>query len=399
MPTTKSLDQHLETIKNIQIKNKNYSEALHRLCKIRRKFQKQNNLDKELNKIKKIREKIKNLRYNERIKNEKISFFRECPNSIRKDISLTAKKIRRDGYSFGEIDKLIFRKYKVKFTSHLWKNVKYVKMTESGLKRYQKKIYNNRIKASSISGKINRDSGHLKKMRKVALEACVKKARERIPQSSKEMTKEKVRILGHCLFDGGLSYKKKGYNAIFYSNNSNKLINQFKNDMKSVYGLKPTDIREREDGNKQIRYCCIAAVEDLYQIIGKTNSKKLPDFIFSLPKSWKILFLKTFWDDEGCVCYNDFIDSKNRKHINRAVEAFVADDIIRAKLNKLHNDIGIETRIWREKIIVSRIENLRKFSKLINFSSGIRVSYPKSKWDGMEKRRVLEMALGTMRVS
>ena len=62
----------------------------------------------------------------------------------------------------------------------------------------------------------------------------------------------------------------------------------------------------------------------------------MPKFLFTSPTSWKINFLKTFWDDEGCIRYNDFMDSKNQRHTGRSVEAFVENDAIRTNLNKLH---------------------------------------------------------------
>jgi len=59
------------------------------------------------------------------------------------------------------------------------------------------------------------------------------------------MTIEKLRIIGHPLFDGSFNYGK-GYYNIKYINSSPKLIKQFINDVKLVYGLEKYEIFEKK---------------------------------------------------------------------------------------------------------------------------------------------------------
>ena len=104
------------------------------------------------------------------------------------------KKLRKQGYSYSEIAKLVGRNKK--FT---WRKSKNVKFSKKGEKRY----YEN-----------------------------VKGITTRIKPQSKKLTLIKVRVIGHLLFDGSVYAPINSYHKnIMYVNSSKELVNPFIKDI------------------------------------------------------------------------------------------------------------------------------------------------------------------------
>ncbi len=311
----------------------------------------------------------------------------------RKKALEVAKKLRIGGYSYSEISKKIknIMKFNINERS-LSAHLRNVKMCKKGLTRYNKKISKDRIKAGKKGGMANIKSGHIFRIQPLAVKASENVHLKKIPNSSKKLSMEKVKIISHCLFDGCV-IKKKGYNVIAYQNKSKKLVDNFIHYMRKVYKMEPTDLFERKSGYV-VRFCSKKIVEDLSRYSSYSSSEgNIPKEIIGGSKEWKIDFLKCFWNDEGMVGFVDFKDRYGRRHINRYVEAFQKNKKILFELSELHKSLGINTRINGNKIIISDKKNLELFSKIINFTPNVRVSYPKSKWNGKEKRNVLKIAI------
>lgn len=300
--------------------------------------------------------------------------------------------LRKKGYSYSEISKKILNKLKLKLNdTTILDYVKNVKMTKLGKIRYNKKISRDRSKAGKLSSGPSLEIS-LKNLQK-AIIFHREKAKNRIKKQNKNLSLEKVRIIGHCLFDGSV-INSNGYYCVNYSNNCKNLINKFKKDIWKVYNIKPTDLRKNGKLNV-LRYCSKALVENLNKYTNyNCHYSNIPNQIFkSRNKHLIIEFLRTFWDDEGMVNYGYSLDRNGYKHIKRQLEAYCDNNIIREKLKKLHNKIGIQPKLYNKKIIISRFDDLKRFSKLINFSKGLRVSYPKSKNHNIEKRYILNKAV------
>lgn len=304
-----------------------------------------------------------------------------------------AYNLRRNGLTYSEISKKISEK----IGYNIWvAYLKDIEMGEKGKKRYLKKISNDRRKAGRKGGRKHIKSGHIFKIQPLRMEGYLKKIMARIPQSSKDLTLPKVRIISHCLFDGFVmkNIAKHSY-VMGYSNKCCELIEEFVNDMKIVYNLSPTDEIERKSGFI-IRYCCKAAVEDLIRYTSfKDGKERIPPEIINSILEWKIEFLKCFWNDEGMVHFSESIDKKGYKHVSIFVEAFLKNKNLLRQLKRLHESIRIRTITRKNKIRISKKEDLIKFAKLINFSPGLKVSYRKSKWNGQEKKEVLRLAISS----
>jgi DNA-binding transcriptional ArsR family regulator len=303
-----------------------------------------------------------------------------------------AYKLRRDGLSYSEIS----NKLKKKIGYNLWLTnyLRNVEMSEKGKARYLKKISEDRRRAGRKGGRKHIKSGHIFRIQPLRMKGYLNKIMARIPNSSKILSLPKVRIISHCLFDGFVMKNAEKHRYVMgYSNKSRELINQFVEDMRNVYNLEPTDEIEKKSGII-VRYCCKAVVEDLLRYTSFVDGKeKIPLEIINSPVEWKIEFLKCFWDDEGMVGFSEFIDKKGYKHVSRFVEAFLKNKNLLLQLKELHESIGINVLIRGNKIRISKKEDLHKFAKLINFSPGLRVSYPKSRWNGWKKKEVLRLAI------
>ena len=191
---------------------------------------------------------------------------------------------------------------------------------------------------------------------------CKKYAQEKkIDIKHKELTVEKARILGHCLGDGSVTD-----DIIRYFNISISLSNEFKNDMKTVYGVNPGKKHILDRPNRQRLY-----VLDYYsKKICKDLKRYAPSFSTKSPychiphqvircKNDLIVseFLRVFWEDEGSISNDNLIrlKIKGRK---------VRDD-----LAKLHKRLNIKTTSYEEKdssgiYVRSSLKNLKNFRKI-----------------------------------
>jgi len=320
------------------------------------------------------------------IKN-KISSFEK--NLQKQDYKMElASKLRKKGFTYSEIKEKLNKKGFRIGDGTLSKDLRNIEISKLNKKRYIEKISEDRKNAGKIGGKIRVSMENFKDFQLLGTVKAQEKNLKKIPKSSKKLTLEKINIIGHCIFDGSVILTKR-YFAIAYTNKSHQLINEFKENMLKAYNLEPTDLRKREEEISVIRYCCFAAVKDLKNLI----KNGIPEKIIKGNKKQKIAFLRTFWDDEGAIHFGITKDKKDNFHISIYVEAFCEDELVRKQLIDIHESIGLPIIKYGKKIRISRKENLIKFQKEINFSPKVYISYPKSKFNKWEKRRLLDFAL------
>ena len=244
------------------------------------------------------------------------------------------KEFRKEGYSYSEIAKLIGKSRKF-----AWTHGKNTSFTNKGLKRYRKEV-----------------KGVIKPIK-----------------SQNKLSSRKVRIIGHILFDGTM-YNSKYHYFVRYINSSKKLIEQFIEDLKTVYGLTPSALESKKD-SKLICYAVTfkskLLYEDLEKYFGSYSSKSvspIPKIIMDSSKKMKIEFLRSFWEDEGSI------SAKGRLMADQKSEKIIKQII------KLHNDIGLYPRLCKyecykgfiHKIyLLKNRENLAKFDKLRLFEKAI----------------------------
>ena len=306
-----------------------------------------------------------------------------------------ARELREGGFSYSEI----VHKLKEELGSAVsFETLHSMKMSKSGELRYREKLHLDRYKAGVKGGRIQVTTGHIYSIRALANPVIRRKAMLRIPETSKELSLKKTRILAHSLFDGfivDIERKYHGQHVVGYCNTSKILINQFIDDVKGVYTLKPTDVRERERANIVVRYCSIAIVKDLERYLTFTNSWEVfsEDFVENTSNSWKTVFLRAFWDDEGTVRFNQLTDRRGYIRTHRKVEAYQKNTGLLYQLKEMHEQLGIKAYINKNKLIISDRANLTKFRDLIHFTDGVVSCKTTSKWYGVEKNKILRLAV------
>lgn len=297
------------------------------------------------------------------------------------------QKCRRDGYSYNELYSVLRRK-KFNFSLGIGTIISYTKhirLSKNGVKRLKEKIKRDRRKAQKLSIKKQIESGRDDWNKYLNYDPT-----KPIKRQPKKLTKEKARLIGHCLFDGYIDLKNY---VIAYFSNIEEQVNSFIDLVKKTYGLNG-EVKSRKQGGYYCRICSKKAVKDLikYSPDYSTRSDRkiiIPKEILSGSLEIKRSFLRAFWDDEGAIICNRRKGKGGYYHLTRKLEAFCENENIGKDLQKLHNDLIINSHISRKRITISGTENLKKF-KEVGFSDYVRVVSKKSIWYGIEKYKILD---------
>lgn len=189
-----------------------------------------------------------------------------------------------------------------------------------------------------------------------------------------------VRLVGHLLFDGTINYS-----SCIYNNRSKALIENFKKDIFSVYKYKPIELLQ-ESAVIRITYSNVELAHYL-----KQKAVELLKNIEQMPNKHQKVFLKAFFDDEGCIYFREKI---------RNVRGYQYNSSILELIQKLLLNFNIESKVDNRfhEITIGKRKNIERFSKEINFSRGIYVNGNRSnsRWKKhLEKREILRMALAS----
>ena len=260
------------------------------------------------------------------------------------------KVLRKKGYSYTEISKKVNKSKKF-----VWTIAKNIKFSEEGKKRYHKKV-----------------KGILSK----------------IKNQNKNLTTQKIRIIGHLLFDGTVYNSNNNYIAR-YITSSKELMEQFIKDVKMIYGLNPTAI-ENYGYCSKVSFKSKLLYEDLmnyFKSYSTSNQNiKIPKRIMNSSKKIKIEFLKSFFEDEGSISATGRLagDLKSYKIINQ-LGILLKEFGFKFGICKYLEPTGYMYKIYFYK----NKENFDKFIKYGFFEKAI-VTHGKNK--GKKKIMVLKKA-------
>ena len=194
-----------------------------------------------------------------------------------------------------------------------------------------------------------------------------------------------VNAVSHLIFDGSISRT-----SCIYNNRNRSLLVMVENSMKEVYAYEPKRYFNEKTGVSRIGYFNVALSSYL-----KLKSEELLKGICTLSSDLKREFIRSFFDDEGCI---DFRPKQNR----RQIRGYQKDNSILFLIQKLLKDFNIESRVIKpNEVVITGKENLEKFQREINFSHGVKLNENRSNsiWKKpLEKRYLLDQAIKSFRV-
>ncbi len=205
-------------------------------------------------------------------------------------------------------------------------------------------------------------------------------------KEQEKMTIEKIRIISHMLFDGSVN-DRKGNNYFRFICSSPKVIQQFINDVKTVYGLENNGIFDENHKNcVSINYNSILAIQDLMKYAPsyscKSNNIQVPEVIKAGPSEFKREFLRCFWADDGGITvskkYKRFWLIGAQKNLDFLYE-----------IGEIHNHFNINYLINDKytHLLIVRKKDKKSFLRKIGFLEGSLVT--RGYYKGIEKNFLL----------
>lgn len=195
----------------------------------------------------------------------------------------------------------------------------------------------------------------------------------------KSWSNDLVHIVSHFMFDGRIS---DDY-CIYYSKNKYQIYHMEKL-LYKIFKIKPK-IQLRDNDVYGLTFYHVEFADYI-----KNRKDELPYYLNNgASKLKKRLFLRAFFDDEGCVSY---------KGDKRRVRGYQKLRTLLLQIKDLLSQFNIEGRINKEanNIEISGKNNLINFSREINFAPRIYIN-PKRKngiWhEIISKRKILDLLL------
>lgn len=247
-----------------------------------------------------------------------------------------------------------------------------------------------KIPKTTVHGWVSHEVILSKKAQKRIQQRCLKgvltanKNRRKKIIKPKKWSMELVSILGHFLFDGYPETKNRGY---VYCSRNLAQIKRMRKLILKIFKMKPC-FRITNEGIYRIQY---SSVEFYLYIRAKTDT--LLKYIQKAPKEQKRSFLRAFFDDEGGIYYY-----RDKKRASRTIKGFQYSLEILKLIEDLLKTFRINSCMEknRNEIIIRGRENLIRFQKEINFSSGIYINHQRKKsyWKHeIDKRTILKRAI------
>jgi transcriptional regulator with XRE-family HTH domain len=177
------------------------------------------------------------------------------------------------------------------------------------------------------------------------------------------------RITGHILGDGGFHIiKNEGKYKAFYTNNQQRLLDSFFNDIKSVFGNIKIYSRKRKRHRNEI-WLPTTIGYLLYEILEyeKNQDKRIPMFVLNTNDS-KLLgpFLQSLYDDDGYLYpqKNMIVISQKRKELLKDIRKVVKNIGVRPNQVLIHK---AKNRTLMYYFSITGKENILSFYKKVNF--------------------------------
>lgn len=237
------------------------------------------------------------------------------------------------------------------------------------------------IKNIPLSRKRRREINRANSLRVIEFSRGRKGKSSRAFRQFHAWNKHMVSLLAHLLFDGEITY-----NGCIYNNRSISLINNVELAFTIIYDYPPI-YWVNKDNVLRISYNNVALAAYI-----REKAQQLLNEIESLPIELQQVFLKAFFDDEGCISFEP-------KRGKRAVRGYQHNKTTLHIVRNLLKIFGIASKIQGSvEIVITGRNNIKRFAQEINFSPGVCVNGNRSNstWkQSLEKREILRRALAS----
>lgn len=252
-------------------------------------------------------------------------------------------------------------------------------VTETGLAKSTVYYY---IRSTPLSPKKRVEISAASKQRALRLAARRRGVSAREFNEVGAWDENSIFLLSHLIFDGTLRRSD-----LSYQSRSKSLLQRVERAMSTYYQYAPKRYVDLKTGVERVSYFNVALGS---HIIRKT--KELLRDIPHLPPRLQLEFLRSFFDDEGCI------DFRPQRGLRR-IRGYQKDVQILKVIQLLLHNIGIESRLVlpNEVMIVGK-KNLLAFQEHIGFSEGVRINGKRSNsiWKkSYEKRILLKRAIAS----
>lgn len=133
---------------------------------------------------------------------------------------------------------------------------------------------------------------------------------------------------------------------------------------------------------------------------GTFPDSKIPDFFNNLkPEEIKQILKVMFSTDGSVVLSVKWHKKKKTWRFSRSIKLSCKHPLIKQKLTELLNRIGFQPRTDKEEIVLERKKDIQKFQSEIGFVDGVKVTKNSKFWFGLEKNKLLELAVKTLPIS
>jgi len=189
-------------------------------------------------------------------------------------------------------------------------------------------------------------------------------------------------------------------NQISFANTSKELINRFCHLINKVYNYKIKTIGKGKGTKKTLYLVQLKSKAICSDLMSDMNYNTTKSDI-SIPKTWfdfhpsKIAdILRNLFDaDGGCSLRISFRKDRKCFEIKRTVFLSCNNSNLRKDYRKLLQKIGIKTGESSDKVTITNKVSIGKFKELVNFSRNVHIGYDSKHWQGLEKRKLLDIIL------
>ena len=201
-------------------------------------------------------------------------------------------------------------------------------------------------------------------------------------------------VVGLLLADG--TVRKSNHFEIIFAGKEEALIERYKKCIESLFG--DVHFSERIDKHqvKIVRVFQKNVVNVFLQFLPQWKRKgntilQFPS-ITNLPENLLKSFLRGFFSAEGSVILGcKWHKLKKLWIINKRVQASSKNDSLKNFVAEMLRKLGFHPAVWKNEVVLTRKEDILRFSKEIRFIDGVKISRKSRRWNGVEKNVILDI--------